>query len=79
MRLEQWTHRVIDASEADQPPIDVLILDYGDKKEIISFPRFLSFCFHEKIKDFVLKYSKSFMFIVTINYLNKKYAKRRTS
>jgi hypothetical protein len=74
--ISEWEYFVVD-QRFGEPPVDVLIINNGYKLTLYKFQRFGSFCYHEKMRDYIFKYSPSFEFLTIFNYLirNKSHCK----
>lgn len=76
--IEEWYHRVID-QEKGAPPADLIILQSINNSTAILYERHHSFCYHDSINDYVVKFLPSYQFLVVYNYLRREYGTRRTT
>lgn len=66
--VSEWEHKLLD-QRFGEPPIDVLILNDGDKIIMVKYERYANFVYNDRIKDYVRNYSPAIEYLTTYNYL----------
>lgn len=66
--VSEWEHKILD-QRFGEPPIDVLILNDGDKIIMVKYERYTNFVYNDRIRDYVCNYTPAIEYLTTYNYL----------
>jgi hypothetical protein len=71
----EWEHKLLD-QRFGEPPIDILVLNDGNKIIMVKYERYANFVYNDRIKDYVHNYTPAIEYLTTYNYLmrNNKHA-----